>query len=209
MCFRHYNIRHQRSSLAAWYLHTASDERCSFLTPWTLTLASRVGTCVGTVEPFKHLLRETTHPQVLVMGTCSGQHSNWKPQQTTRTRWAYWQKDGLLLQWVNIQQLNNLTQPTSCLSAFPTSRTNSGLTEVLLGYIPGQIGSHQDRHVNVQHLVNDIWDKLNATFRRVNALCKVMMVWKLASINGFYPLLMNYTHAYMFHPKQYYCKSFN
>ena len=45
--------------------------------------ASRVGACAGIVEPFKHLLCVTAHPQILAlvnelqtpMGTCPGQYN--------------------------------------------------------------------------------------------------------------------------------------
>ena len=46
--------------------------------------ASGVGPCVGIVEPFKHLLCVTAHPQILVfelqapMGACPGQYGTLK-----------------------------------------------------------------------------------------------------------------------------------
>ena len=56
--------------------------RTEDVSPMAANFASGVGPCVGTVEPFKHVLRVTAHPQVLAlelrapMGTCLGQYGN-------------------------------------------------------------------------------------------------------------------------------------
>ena len=48
--------------------------------PMAANFASRVGPCMGIVEPFKQVLRVTTHPQILKLelrtpvGACSGQY---------------------------------------------------------------------------------------------------------------------------------------
>ena len=55
--------------------------------PLAANSESGVGPCTGIVNPFKHLLRATAHPQFLVfelrapMGTCPGQYgsNSWNP----------------------------------------------------------------------------------------------------------------------------------
>ena len=56
-----------------------TDDASQF-SPMAANFASRVGSCAGIVEPFKHLLRVTAHRQILVlelrapMGACLGQY---------------------------------------------------------------------------------------------------------------------------------------
>jgi len=53
-----------------------TDDAC----PMAANFASGVGPCVGIVEPFKHILCVTAHPQILAlglrapMGVCLGQY---------------------------------------------------------------------------------------------------------------------------------------
>ena len=50
--------------------------------PMAANFSSGVDPCAGIVEPFKHLLRVTAHPRILVlelrvpMGACLGQHGS-------------------------------------------------------------------------------------------------------------------------------------
>ena len=59
--------------------HGCTNDASPF-SPLAANLASRVGPCMGIVEPFKRVLCVTAHPQVLAlelqapMGTCLGQY---------------------------------------------------------------------------------------------------------------------------------------
>ena len=50
--------------------HMASTNcgRTDDASPMAANFASGVGPCVGIIEPFKHILRVTAHPQILALG---------------------------------------------------------------------------------------------------------------------------------------------
>ena len=82
-----YSSAIQLSPLSGWPRQARVKQRCRSIRDWlAANFVSGMGPCTGIVQPFKHLLRATAHPQFLMlelrvpMGTCPGQYGNLNSQ---------------------------------------------------------------------------------------------------------------------------------
>ena len=113
-----------------------SDDAGRFSTPWLLTSHPGWTLCIGIVEPFKHPLHATTHPQFIVlelrapMGACPGQYGT----TILYTSIMVWSHHPIILQTPPV-----CSMMTQCLFKAQSSSLPSCLSTV------SQVISHRDK----------------------------------------------------------------